>query len=81
MRMVSSGMGMTLLPRLAMADENRNGRLRILPFAEPAPSRDLAVVWRRNAEAGKDARALARVIRGLAPVLDIEPLGEGATAG
>jgi LysR family hydrogen peroxide-inducible transcriptional activator len=75
MRMVSSGMGMTLIPRLAMADENRDGRLRILPFAEPAPSRDLAVVWRRNAEAGSDARALAGVIRALAPLLDVEPLG------
>lgn len=74
MRMVASGMGMTLIPRLALADENRDGRLRIVPFAEPAPSRDLAVVWRRNAEAGTDARALAAVVRGLAPVLGVEPI-------
>lgn len=71
MRMVASGMGMTLIPQLALADENRDGRLRIVPFAEPAPSRDLAVVWRRNAETGADARALADVVRGLAPVLGV----------
>lgn len=69
MRMVASGMGMTLIPQLALADENRDGRLRIVPFAEPVPSRDLAVVWRRRAEAGTDARALAELVRGLGPVL------------
>jgi len=74
MRMVASGLGMTLIPRLALADENRDGRLRIVPFAEPAPSRDLAVVWRRNAETETDARALAGVVRGLAPVLGVEPI-------
>ncbi|MFT4012375.1 MAG: LysR substrate-binding domain-containing protein [Paracoccus sp. (in: a-proteobacteria)] len=74
MRMVASGMGMTLIPRLAMADENRDGRLRIVPFVDPAPSRDLAVVWRRNAETAGDARALAAVIRALAPVLDVTAL-------
>ncbi|WP_134678420.1 hydrogen peroxide-inducible genes activator [Paracoccus ravus] len=74
MRMVSSGLGMTLIPRLALQDENRDNRLRIVPFATPEPSRELAVVWRRNAEAGTDARALAAVIRGLAPALGVEPL-------
>lgn len=74
MRMVASGMGMTLIPRLALADENRDGRLRIVPFADPAPSRDLAVVWRRNAETGTDARALAGLVRQLAPVLGLDPL-------
>lgn len=75
MRMVASGMGMTLIPQLALTDENSDGRLRIVPFAEPAPSRDLAVVWRRNADAGRDALALADVIRGLAPQLGVEPIG------
>ena len=46
----------------------------ILPFASPAPSRDLAVVWRRKGDAGADARALAAVVRGLAPVLGVSPL-------
>ena len=86
MRMVASGMGMTLIPQLALADENRDGRLRIVPFADPAPSRDLAVVWRRNAETGADARALADVVRGLAPVLGVAAIPataapSGAAAG
>lgn len=80
MRMVASGMGMTLIPQLALADENRDGRLRIVPFADPAPSRDLAVVWRRNAEAGADARALAEVVRGLAPVLGVAAIPAAGAA-
>lgn len=75
MRMVASGMGMTLIPELAVGDENRDGRLRIVPFADPAPSRDLAVVWRAKAEAQTDARALAGVIRDLAPVLGLRAIG------
>ncbi|MFC3569834.1 hydrogen peroxide-inducible genes activator [Paracoccus simplex] len=81
MRMVASGMGMTLIPQLALADENRDGRLRIVPFAVPAPSRDLAVVWRRNAESGADARVLAEMVRGLAPLLGVTPLPAGPGAG
>lgn len=78
MRMVASGLGMTLIPQLALADENHDERLRIVPFADPAPSRDLAVVWRRNADAGTDARALAGVIRGLAPALGVKALSDGS---
>lgn len=74
LRMVASGLGMTLIPRIAVAEETRDGRLRVLPFASPAPSRDLAVVWRRKGDAGADARALAAVVRGLAPVLGVSPL-------
>lgn len=74
MRMVASGMGMTLIPKLALADENRDGRLRIVPFAAPAPSRDLAVVWRRNSEHEADAHGLAAAVRGLAGQLGLEPI-------
>lgn len=74
MRMVAAGMGMTLIPQLALAEENHDGRLRTIPFAQPAPKRDLAVIWRRASPAGGDARALAGLVRGLAGRLGVEPL-------
>lgn len=80
MRMVAAGMGMTLIPKLALADENRDGRLRIVPFAAPAPARDLAVVWRKDGPSGGDAQALARIVRGLAGVLGVKAIG-GDVAG
>lgn len=76
MRMVAAGMGMTLVPQLALAEENHDGRLRVVPFAEPVPSRDLAVVWRRGSAAETDARALAQVVRDLAPRLGVSALIE-----
>ncbi|MFB9221717.1 hydrogen peroxide-inducible genes activator [Paracoccus cavernae] len=78
MRMVAAGMGMTLIPKLALADENRDGRLRIVPFAAPAPARDLAIIWRKDGASGADAQALARILRGLADVLGVEALGPDA---
>src|SRR5690606_17016366 len=47
-QMVAAGVGVTLLPMLAVkppvpASEN----IRLLPFRNPAPSRKLALVWRR----------------------------------
>jgi LysR family hydrogen peroxide-inducible transcriptional activator len=48
-QMAASGMGVTLLPRLALALENRDGMLRVRPFAPAAPTRTLALVWRRGA--------------------------------
>jgi len=47
-QMVSSGAGITLLPELAVAVENRRGQLEIRPFARPVPGRTIALVWRRK---------------------------------
>ena len=84
MRMVEAGMGITLIPELALRDEDRAGKLALRRFADPAPARDLAVVWRRNADAGRDARALAALIREIAPLLGVsalEPSPGGAGGG
>lgn len=61
-QMVAAGAGVTLLPRLAVATENRRGALAIRPIAEPAPSRTLAVAWRRRAPLAPAGRALAATI-------------------
>lgn len=47
--MVSSGVGMTILPSTA-CDQNRdeNRLLRFKPFTAPAPARTIALAWRKN---------------------------------
>jgi LysR family hydrogen peroxide-inducible transcriptional activator len=45
-QMVSSGVGVTLLPSLAVPVENRRGQLEVRPFVKPAPGRTLALIWR-----------------------------------
>jgi LysR family hydrogen peroxide-inducible transcriptional activator len=47
-QMVSASGGVTLLPSIALAVENRRGQLTIRPFARPAPGRTLVLAWRRG---------------------------------
>ena len=63
LQMVSHGMGITLIPEIAVKDEASRNRMRIVPFAEPQPSRRIGLVWRTGA-AGKrrDFETLAGAI-------------------
>jgi LysR family transcriptional regulator, hydrogen peroxide-inducible genes activator len=62
-QMVAGGAGVTLLPQLALATETRRGQVRTRPFAEPAPGRTLALVWRRGTPLAPALRAVAGTIR------------------
>lgn len=64
LQMVSHGMGITLIPEIAVKDESSRNRMRIVPFAEPQPSRKLGLVWRSSASAKRhDFEELSGVIR------------------
>jgi LysR family transcriptional regulator, hydrogen peroxide-inducible genes activator len=62
-QMVLSGAGVTLLPKIAVAAENRLNQLAIRPFARPQPGRTLAMVWRRGSALEPALRPIARVMR------------------
>lgn len=62
-QMVSGGDGVTLLPRLALAVENRRGQLAVRPFKSPAPTRKLVMVWRKGTAMKQPLDAIATVIR------------------
>jgi LysR family hydrogen peroxide-inducible transcriptional activator len=62
--MVSSGAGITLLPRLAVAVENRRGQLELRPFAEKKPpSRTIVMAFRPSSPFGETFRTLAKTLR------------------
>ncbi|MGV3548840.1 LysR substrate-binding domain-containing protein [Rhizobium sp.] len=64
LQMVSHGMGITLIPEIAVKDEASRNRMRIVPFAEPQPSRRIGLVWRASASRKRsDFDELGRVIR------------------
>ena len=63
-QMVAAGVGVTLLPSLALTVENRNGQLGVRRFARPAPSRRLVLAWRARSPIGDALRALARTVAG-----------------
>lgn len=61
--MVASGMGLTLLPALALRDGTSRGDVAVVPFAEPAPSRSMALVFRANHPRARDYVQIAAFVR------------------
>jgi LysR family hydrogen peroxide-inducible transcriptional activator len=59
-QMVVEGIGMTLMPRLAVSGGNG---VRYLAFAEPAPSRSIGLVYRRHSPRQPAFTAIAEVVR------------------
>jgi LysR family hydrogen peroxide-inducible transcriptional activator len=62
-QMVSSGAGVTLLPELAVAVENRRGQLEVRPFSGAAPSRTIALVWRPTSPLAAELAEAAKTMR------------------
>jgi LysR family hydrogen peroxide-inducible transcriptional activator len=56
-----------LLPRLAVAVENRRGQLAVRAFKSPAPMRRLVLAWRRQSALKRPLDAVAASIRAAWP--------------
>lgn len=66
--MVAAGMGVTLLPALAVRDdEEARTHVVVRPFDAPSPSRRMALAWRKTHPRAADFRALAEFVRAKAP--------------
>jgi LysR family hydrogen peroxide-inducible transcriptional activator len=63
LQMAAHGLGVTLVPEMAVAPANDIRRLKIVPFADPAPSRTICLAWRKSSIRGSECRALAAAIR------------------
>lgn len=63
MQMVAHGLGTTLIPQIARAAAEAMPGLRVVPLAEPALARRIALFWRKASSRGAECRALAEVIR------------------
>ena len=69
-QMVAAGVGMTLLPILAVKPPvPSSGSIRLVPFRRPTPTRKLALVWRKSSAMGDFLHKLAAVLRDLPPEL------------
>jgi LysR family hydrogen peroxide-inducible transcriptional activator len=62
-QMVAGGDGVTLLPQMAVAVENRRGQLAVRPFKSPAPTRRLVLAWRKGSAMARPLGAVAAVVR------------------
>ncbi|HVI55055.1 MAG TPA: DNA-binding transcriptional regulator OxyR [Luteibacter sp.] len=63
-QMVSANVGITLMPILAVKPPvAQSGNVRLIEFESPAPSRRIAMVWRKSSAMTPFFSALAEVIR------------------
>lgn len=63
LQMVSNGMGMTLIPEIALEVEAMRNTMRIVRFSEPQPSRTIGLLWRKSSTMKRDIKALGELIR------------------
>jgi LysR family hydrogen peroxide-inducible transcriptional activator len=47
-QMVSAGMGVTLIPEMAVAVETRSASVSVARFKDPQPSRTVGMIWRKT---------------------------------
>ena len=69
-QMVAANVGITLLPTLAIQPPMaRTGNVHLIEFASPAPSRRIALVWRRSSSMTTFLKRFAGIIRDMPDTL------------
>jgi LysR family hydrogen peroxide-inducible transcriptional activator len=71
--MVASGHGITVLPASANSARYRSRLLKVIPFTKPAPSRRIALAWRKSFARTQAIDALAQAV-GQAKITGIQHL-------
>ncbi|MBK8458684.1 MAG: hydrogen peroxide-inducible genes activator [Phyllobacteriaceae bacterium] len=62
LQMVAHGLGVTLVPEMALPVEAVRAELRVVPFTEPQPFRTICLGYRRSGGRESDVRALGDMI-------------------
>lgn len=62
-QMVGAGIGVTLIPEMAVAVETRSAHVAIARFNGAQPSRRIGMVWRRSSPLSKQLMEVAEVVR------------------
>ena len=75
-QMVSAGIGVTLIPEMAVGVETRSASVSVAQFRHPRPSRTIGMVWRKTSPLAKQLKQISEVVRqsGEAMRVQCEPL-------
>lgn len=76
-QMVDAGLGVTLLPEMAVAVETRSAAVSVARFRKPEPSRTIGMVWRKTSPLARQLLAISDVVRQSAGIL--RKTGDAAT--
>ena len=61
-QMVSAGMGVTLIPEMAVAVETRSASVSVARFNDPQPSRTIGMIWRKTSPLAGQLLQLSNVV-------------------
>lgn len=62
-QMVSAGIGVTLIPEIAVAVETRSAAVSVAHFCEPRPKRTIGMIWRKKSPMAGQLLKIADVVR------------------
>lgn len=62
-QMVGSGIGVTLIPEMAVPVETRSADVSVARFGQPEPSRTVGMIWRKTSPLAPQLRQVADVVR------------------
>jgi LysR family hydrogen peroxide-inducible transcriptional activator len=62
-QMVGAGMGLTLIPEMALPFETRFAQVSLARFAPPRPSRTIGMVWRKTNPLAKQLMEIGAIVR------------------
>jgi len=65
-QMAGAGMGVTLIPEMAVAVETRSADVAVTRLAPPRPSRRVGMIWRRTSPLAGQLERIAEVVRSAA---------------
>src|SRR5437016_3399321 len=61
-QMVSAGIGVTLIPEMAVAVETRSASVSVARFKNPQPSRTIGMVWRKTSPLARQLLQISEVV-------------------
>jgi LysR family transcriptional regulator, hydrogen peroxide-inducible genes activator len=61
-QMVSAGIGVTLIPEMAVAVETRSASVSVSRFKNPQPSRTIGMVWRKTSPLARQLQQISEVV-------------------
>jgi LysR family transcriptional regulator, hydrogen peroxide-inducible genes activator len=62
-QMVSAGIGVTLIPEMAVAVETRSASVSVARFRNPQPSRTIGMIWRKTSPLARQLLQFSEVVR------------------
>jgi LysR family transcriptional regulator, hydrogen peroxide-inducible genes activator len=60
--MVGAGIGVTLIPEMAVAVETRSAPVSVARFRNPQPSRTIGMVWRKTSPLAGQLQQISEVV-------------------